>query len=164
MPSAFRRKGAQTKSVSSTSGTSTSSSPSNTNSNTTVSSLFRLRGVKPWQGGAYLTSSGLNDLDSILGGGHVLGTSILLEEDRLWTRNLATTLVKYWCAEVCSLFYINALFLFAFYSECTSIPVDIVLILSYHYRYFLFNISYVITGNIARSALGYTDIFEKTLV
>lgn len=105
MPSAFRRKGAQTKRVlSSPSGiASTSSSPSNTNSsNTTVSSLFRLRGVKPWQGGAYLTSSGLNDLDSILGGGHVLGTSILLEEDRLWTRNLAITLVKYWCAEAIS--------------------------------------------------------------
>merc|ERR1711957_185667 len=53
-------------------------------------------------GGAYLTSSGLNDLDSILGGGQVLGTSILLEEDRLWTRDLAITLVKYWCAEAIS--------------------------------------------------------------
>ncbi len=58
------------------------------------------RGVKPWQGGTYLTSTGLNDFDSILGGGQLLGSSILLEEDRLWTRDLALTLVKYWCAEV----------------------------------------------------------------
>jgi hypothetical protein len=47
-----------------------------------------------------LTSVGLNDLDSILGGGQLLGSSILLEEDRLWTRDLALTLVRYWCAEV----------------------------------------------------------------
>ncbi|MGK3734157.1 MAG: hypothetical protein ACI8RD_002309 [Bacillariaceae sp.] len=129
MPSAFRRKGAQTKRVlSSPSGiASTSSSPSNTNSsNTTVSSLFRLRGVKPWQGGAYLTSSGLNDLDSILGGGHVLGTSILLEEDRLWTRNLAITLVKYWCAEVCFNFII--MLMHSFFSRYA-------LIVQYNRRY-----------------------------
>merc|ERR1712238_480185 len=44
----------------------------------------------------------VNDLDSILGGGQVLGTSILLEEDRLWTRDLAITLDKYWCAEAIS--------------------------------------------------------------
>lgn len=49
-----------------------------------------------------MTSVGLNDLDSILGGGQLLGSSILLEEDRLWTRDLAQTLVKYWCAEAIS--------------------------------------------------------------
>ena len=59
-----------------------------------------LRGVKPWQGGTYLTSTGLNDLDNILGGGQLLGTCMLLREDRLaGTRELALTLVKYWCAE-----------------------------------------------------------------
>lgn len=64
--------------------------------------LFQLRGVKPWQGGCYITSSGLRDLDIILGGGQVLGTSIVLEEDRFGSRELATTLVKYWCAEAVS--------------------------------------------------------------
>ena len=58
-----------------------------------------LQGVKPWKGGSYLTSVGLNDLDTILGGGQPLGTAILLEEDR-WTRDLAVSLLKYWCAEV----------------------------------------------------------------
>jgi hypothetical protein len=58
-----------------------------------------LRGVRPWPGGLYLTSVGLSDLDTILGGGQPLGTAILLEEDR-WTRDLAISLVKYWCAEV----------------------------------------------------------------
>jgi len=45
---------------------------------------------------------GLNDLDAILGGGQVLGTTVFLEEDRLWTRDLAHTLVRYWCAEALS--------------------------------------------------------------
>lgn len=68
-----------------------------------MASSFRPpRGVKPWQGGTYLTSVGLNDLDTILGGGQLLGSSILLEEDRLWTRDLALTLVKYWCVEAIS--------------------------------------------------------------
>jgi hypothetical protein len=65
-------------------------------------SLLGLRGVKPWAGGIHLTSVGLNDLDAILGGGQPLGTCILLQEDR-WTRDLALSLVKYWCAEVCTL-------------------------------------------------------------
>ena len=64
-----------------------------------TTSLFGARGVKPWAGGIHLTSSGLNDLDTILGGGQPLGTCILLQEDR-WTRDLALSLVKYWAAEV----------------------------------------------------------------
>jgi hypothetical protein len=62
--------------------------------------LNSLRGVKPWTGGIYLTSVGVNDLDNLLGGGQPLGTCILLQEDR-WTRDLASSLLKYWCAEVC---------------------------------------------------------------
>ena len=100
MPSAFRRPGGTNKKRVSPSGISEASSFSSSHRTSATPSL-RLRGVKPWQGGSYLTSVGLNDLDSILGGGQVLGTSIVLEEDRLWTRDLAITLVKYWCAEVC---------------------------------------------------------------
>jgi len=93
MPSAFRR-GPRKSAVAGSAplGTPTAS----------PSSFRPPRGVKPWQGGTYLTSTGLNDFDSILGGGQLLGSSILLEEDRLWTRDLALTLVKYWCAEAIS--------------------------------------------------------------
>lgn len=62
--------------------------------------LTSLRGVKPWTGGIHLTSVGVADLDNLLGGGQPLGTCILLQEDR-WTRDLAFSLLKYWCAEVC---------------------------------------------------------------
>jgi hypothetical protein len=107
MPSAFRRAGASKKkptvigadgtaSASSDNATATSQSLPSRQRATTPSSL---RGVKPWQGGSYLTSVGLNDLDTILGGGQPLQTCILLEEDR-WSRDLALSLVKYWCAEV----------------------------------------------------------------
>jgi len=108
MPSAFRRAGTTSSEISTSllSSGNTNTNNKNTSTVTRVSSItpssYRLRGVKPWQGGSYLTSVGLNDLDSILGGGQVLGTSILLEEDRLWTRDLAITLVKYWCAEAIS--------------------------------------------------------------
>jgi len=110
MPSAFRRSGSSKRATPSgisgssipVSPSSTSPSSSSSSHRTAVAPAFRLRGVKPWQGGSYLTSVGLNDLDSILGGGQVLGTSIVLEEDRLWTRDLAITLVKYWCAEAIS--------------------------------------------------------------
>ena len=90
MPSAFRRAGA--KSTAGPAGsTTTKKSPL----------LGLLQGVKPWAGGIHLTSVGLNDLDTILGGGQPLGTCILLREDR-WTKDLALSLVKYWCAEVSS--------------------------------------------------------------
>jgi len=112
MPSAFRRSGGSNQRRVLPSGNSESSLPNGPLSSSLSSSSNRnpirssirpvLRGVKPWQGGSYLTSVGLNDLDSILGGGQVLGTSIVLEEDRLWTRDLAITLVKYWCAEAIS--------------------------------------------------------------
>lgn len=115
MPSAFRRSGGSNQRKVVPSGISESPLPNRPLSSSLTSSSNRnpikpsirplLQGVKPWQGGSYLTSVGLNDLDSILGGGQVLGTSIVLEEDRLWTRDLAITLVKYWCAEVCFLFF-----------------------------------------------------------
>lgn len=56
-------------------------------------------GTKPWIGGLSLTSSGLRDLDVILGGGQPMGTAILIEEDR-WTQDLASASVRYWSAEV----------------------------------------------------------------
>jgi hypothetical protein len=89
MSSAFRRAGAK-KTAAANKASPLSAS----------SSLFGARGVKPWAGGIHLTSVGLNDLDTILGGGQPLGTCILLQEDR-FTRDLALSLVKYWCAEVC---------------------------------------------------------------
>lgn len=64
----------------------------------TRSRLVGLKGTKPSEGGAYLTSTGLRDLDVLLSGGHPLGTCILVEEDR-WTNCLAHTLARYWCAE-----------------------------------------------------------------
>jgi hypothetical protein len=63
-----------------------------------ASSIGGLKGTKAWTGGITLTSVGLRDLDSILGGGQPLGTCLLLEEDR-WTRDLSLCLIKYWCAE-----------------------------------------------------------------
>lgn len=69
------------------------------NRTTTIMMMTPMKGVKPWHGGTYLTSVGLNDLDTILGGGQPLGTCILVEEDR-WMEDLALSLVKYWCAEV----------------------------------------------------------------
>jgi len=108
MPSAFRRPGATNRKRVPASGLTLPKSPSlsskssSGNRPSTASSFRPLQGVKPWQGGTYLTSVGLNDLDNILGGGQLLRTSILLEEDRLWTRDLALTLVKYWCAEAIS--------------------------------------------------------------
>jgi len=56
-------------------------------------------GTKPWIGGLTLTSTGLRELDAIVGGGQPLGTVILAEEDR-WTQDLALCLVRYWSAEV----------------------------------------------------------------
>jgi len=58
-------------------------------------------GTKPWIGGITLTSTGLRDLDSIIGGGQPLGTAILIEEDR-WTQDLALGLIRYWSAEAVS--------------------------------------------------------------
>jgi PAXNEB protein len=117
MPSAFRRKMKGTlDTTDSTTTTATEAISTSTtvpvNSNESVSSsstspsyfvtgpsFAALQGVRPWQGGTYLTSFGLHDLDTILGGGQPLGTAILLEEDR-WMYDLARSLTKYWCAEV----------------------------------------------------------------
>jgi len=55
------------------------------------------RGTKPWTGGAHLTSSGLREFDSILGGGQPIGTCLLVQEDRY--TDLCHVLVRYWAAE-----------------------------------------------------------------
>lgn len=88
MSSAFRRKGAPVR----------ASTGGNPGAKTSSPSLLGFKGVKAWTGGIHLTSTGLNDLDVIIGGGQPLGTCLLLQEDR-WSRDLALSLVKYWVAE-----------------------------------------------------------------
>ncbi|GMI32415.1 hypothetical protein TrRE_jg4315 [Triparma retinervis] len=62
-----------------------------------VAPAVSLRGTKPWINSTTLISSGQRDLDSILGGGQVLGTSTIVLEDR-WT-DFGSTLGRYWAAE-----------------------------------------------------------------
>mmetsp|Transcript_23200 Transcript_23200/g.35791 ORF Transcript_23200/g.35791 Transcript_23200/m.35791 type:complete len:499 (+) Transcript_23200:167-1663(+) len=101
MSSSFRRRPRPSPSTSRTGlGATPSSSGSGVASIPGVSSAV-LQGTKPWTGGVTLTSVGLRDLDSILGGGQPLGTCILLEQDR-WTPDLAMGLCRYWCAEAVS--------------------------------------------------------------
>lgn len=45
--------------------------------NSNSSSSSRLSGVKPWINGQYNVSMGHNELDTILGGGHTLGTLLI---------------------------------------------------------------------------------------
>lgn len=65
------------------------------------STVLERAGTKPSKGGLTLTSSGLRELDAIIGGGQPLGTAILIEEDR-WTQDLALALARYWSAEAVS--------------------------------------------------------------
>ena len=60
--------------------------------------IARLPGTKNWTGGLTLISTGLREIDAILGGGQPLGTAILLEEDRL-SFDLGMCLARYWGAE-----------------------------------------------------------------
>ena len=60
--------------------------------------IARLPGTKNWTGGLTLISSGLREIDAILGGGQPLGTAILIEEDRL-SFDLGMCLARYWGAE-----------------------------------------------------------------
>lgn len=98
MASTFKRRSKQPSSK----DASSEATPLSAGATTTNSiSMLGLRGTKPWTGGTTLTSSGLRDLDGILGGGQPLGTCLLVEEDR-WTNSLASSLVRYWCAEAVS--------------------------------------------------------------
>jgi hypothetical protein len=60
--------------------------------------LARLPGTKNWTGGLTLISTGLREIDAILGGGQPLGTAVLVEEDRL-SFDLGVCLARYWGAE-----------------------------------------------------------------
>ena len=82
-------------SPSSSTSLSSSSSPLTSKSRIVLERI----GTRPSKGGLTLTSSGLRDLDAIIGGGQPLGTAILIEEDR-WTQDLALALTRYWAAEV----------------------------------------------------------------
>ena len=107
MSSSFRRSGrpAQKNLSSSSSSTSLSTnhnsiSPERPSSlSSSPATVLERIGTKPWIGGLTLTSTGLRELDAIVGGGQPLGTVILVEEDR-WTQDLALCLVRYWSAEV----------------------------------------------------------------
>ena len=65
-----------------------------------VVSEGRMSGVKPWVNGLSLVSSGIRELDEILGGGHVLGSLCLLHEDTY--SNHADTVLMYALAEAIS--------------------------------------------------------------
>jgi predicted ATP-dependent serine protease len=60
----------------------------------------RMSGVKPWVNGLSLVSSGIRELDDILGGGHVLGSTCLMHEDSY--SNHAETVLLYSLAEAIS--------------------------------------------------------------
>ena len=97
MASTFKRKAKPT--AKSATGSANKEEDATATTSTTTTTLG-LRGTKPWTGGTTLTSSGLRDLDGILGGGQPLGTCILIEEDRFTHATLSWALIKYWCAEV----------------------------------------------------------------
>mmetsp|Transcript_4826 Transcript_4826/g.9689 ORF Transcript_4826/g.9689 Transcript_4826/m.9689 type:complete len:431 (-) Transcript_4826:28-1320(-) len=66
-------------------------------SSSTSSNPISLHGTKPWINSTTLISTGHRDLDAILGGGQVLGTSALVLVDR-WS-DFGSTLGRYWAAE-----------------------------------------------------------------
>lgn len=76
----------------------TSSNEGSTTTSRSAALNLRLSGTKPWTGGLTLTSTGLREIDAILGGGQPIGTCILVEEDRL-TFDLGMCLARYWGAE-----------------------------------------------------------------
>ena len=49
-------------------------------------------GVKLWPNSQYITSSGLRKLDEIFGGGVILGSFVLIEEDEHFSQHSATLL------------------------------------------------------------------------
>lgn len=57
-------------------------------------------GTKAWNSGTTLVSTGLRELDTIVGAaGQPLGTALYVVEDR-WTGMAYPTVVSYWCSEV----------------------------------------------------------------
>lgn len=150
MPSAFRRSTGGSNKTRIAPISESSSGPPNRLPAVKPATVRPLRGVKPWQGGCYLTSVGLNDLDSILGGGQIVGTSIVIEEDRLWTRDLAITLVKYWCAEVRD---VMALFV-GMLPACVILEPIFIHLASCE-------TSLLFLGHIPRSSLGRSTVFEQ---
>lgn len=98
MSSSFRRNVTRPSTSSRNDELSRSFSNESAPSKTSLFTSLERRGTKPWIGGLTLTSSGLRELDVILGGGQPLGTVILIEEDR-WTQDLALAITRYWCAE-----------------------------------------------------------------
>jgi len=54
------------------------------------------RGTKAWTAGTTLASTGLSELDALLGGGQAVGSSAAVQTDRI----VDFPVVEYWCAEV----------------------------------------------------------------
>ena len=96
MSSSFRRASRPRQNVT---NNNTTTSKTTSSINPILSTVLERVGTKPSKGGLTLTSSGLRELDAIIGGGQPLGTAMLIEEDR-WTQDLALALTRYWSAEV----------------------------------------------------------------
>lgn len=69
-------------------------------SGVTPKTTDRISGVKPWINGQHFVSSGLRQLDEIIGGGNALGTLCIIEEDRI--SNHGEVLFNYSIAEAVS--------------------------------------------------------------
>ena len=104
--SSFKRKKKGSRSSSSISFSSSSSSNSSSSYNDNnpqqqqqqqQHTPLKFPGTKSWVNSSTLISTGNRDLDSIIGGGQALQTSILLEEDRF--SDYGQTFGRYWCAE-----------------------------------------------------------------
>jgi predicted ATP-dependent serine protease len=65
-----------------------------------VATEGRKSGVKPWVNGLSLVSSGIRELDEVLGGGHVVGSLCLIHEDTY--SNYSDTILLYSMAEAIS--------------------------------------------------------------
>ncbi len=119
--------------------TSSASSPDVYPHNKQNTVLVERIGTKPSKGGWTLTSSGLRELDAIIGGGQPLGTAILIEEDR-WTQDLALAIVRCWSAEVSTRRYMYLSFVSYgmsssnFFCECHAF---LIFLMIYYYYYYL---------------------------
>jgi elongator complex protein 4 len=67
----------------------------------------RVHGTKPWINGQHLVSTGHKELDVLLGGGHALGTSLVMELDDF--SNYGETLFSYGIAESLSAGFVTVL-------------------------------------------------------
>jgi hypothetical protein len=84
----------------------------------TKRSLYGTKGTKPGKNGKFIASSGHRELDEILGGGHTLGTAMLIEEDLHGKHG--STLLSYELAESISLGF-ETIILSIDHQACTEV-------------------------------------------